>query len=238
MPPHPVIAPEIFTLRPDFTALSLAVTGGANRASASASRSALAEAVAGLDAAPWAEAHLDAWHDTYRGFGAKPKRTPCSVEALCKRALRDGGLRPANAIVDLYNAISLRYAIPVGGEDIAAYAGAPTLRRATGGEPFDTMAEGAPVTEHPEAGEGIWCDAAGVTCRRWNWRQGRRTQLTEASRAMWFVLERLDPMPIAALTEAGQALARGLLALAPGAGVTAMILDQARPEGRPPALES
>jgi len=42
------------------------------------------------------------------------------------------------------------------------------LRRA------DTMADGIAVTEHPDPGEVAWCDDAGVTCRRWNWRQTRR----------------------------------------------------------------
>lgn len=233
MPLHPVIAPEIFALRPDFTALSIAVEGSANRASDAVSAGWLAEAIAGLDAAPsWAEAHLEAWRDAYRSFGAKPKRTPCSAEALRKRVQRDGELRPANAVVDLYNAVSLRYAIPVGGEDAAGYADAPTLRRALGTEPFETMAGGAPVTETPEAGEVIWCDATGVTCRRWNWRQGRRTQLTEASRDMWFVLERLEPMPVEAVIEAGRSLVLGLLDLSPGATITAAIIDQTQPEGR------
>ncbi|MER8772928.1 hypothetical protein NKH63_30220 [Mesorhizobium sp. M0960] len=50
------------------------------------------------------------------------------------------------------------------------------------------------VTEHPEPGEVIWCDDAGVTCRRWNWRQGRRTMVTVDTRAMWLVLEALGPM--------------------------------------------
>lgn len=237
MPLHPVITPEIFTLRPDFTALSIGVAGGANQASTETSAGWLAGAIKDLDAEPWAEAHIEAWREAYRAFGAKPKRTPCSAEALRKRVLRDGGLRPANAVVDLYNAVSLRYAIPVGGEDATGYTGTPTLRRALGSEPFDTMAEGTPVAETPDAGEVIWCDGTGVTCRRWNWRQGRRTQLTEASRDMWFVLERLEPMPQDALIAAGRMLVRGLLALSPGATITAKILDLGQPEGRLVGLE-
>ena len=225
MMPHPVIVPEIFALRPDFTVLRLAVAGGANRAGDAASSGPLAEAVAGLDpAAPWAEAHLAARRDTCRGFGAKPGRPPGSAEALRKRTLRDGGLPPANAV-------------PVGGEDAGACAGAPTLCRATGNGAFDSMAKGVPVTAPPEAGAVIRCDGQGVTCRRRNRRQGRGRQLTKASRALWFVPERLEPMPIAALTEAGRALAHGLRVLAPRAVVTAAILDQASPEGRPLALE-
>lgn len=236
MPFSPIITPDIFALRPDFVALSLFIEGGANAPSDADSARALAEAIAALEAAPWAEAHLEAWRVAYRGFGAKPNRTPCSVEALRKRAQRDGQIRPANAVVDLYNAVSLRFAIPVGGEDVARYAGRPILRRATGAEPFETMAEGAPKTETPEPGEVVWCDAEGVTCRRWNWRQGVRTQITEATRDMWFVLERLEPMPVAALIAAGAALEAGLRRLAPAAVTSARLYSADQPDGAPVSL--
>ncbi|VTP79945.1 B3/4 domain [Leclercia adecarboxylata] len=75
-------------------------------------------------------------------------------------------------MVDIYNAVSIRYAIPVGGENLAAYTGAPRLTLADGSEPFDTVKEGQPDVEYPDAGEVIWRDDVGVTCRRWNWRQG------------------------------------------------------------------
>ena len=81
------------------------------------------------------------------------------------------------------------------------------------------MAEGQPKTECPDPGEVIWRDAVGVTCRRWNWRQGQRTQLTEATTAMWFVLERLAPMPMEALWQAAEALQTGLRLISPAAHV-------------------
>lgn len=205
---HPIISPDIFALRPDFAALCLSVTAR-NRPSDDASMALLAEAIA-APVAPWAEAHLEAWREAYRAFGAKPNRFPCSVEALRKRALRDGTLRPTNVVVDLYNAVSLRFTLPIGGEDAHSYVGQPRLIRAVGTEPFETMAEGQSKTEVPELGEVVWADDLGITCRRWNWRQGTRTQLTEATSEMWFVLERLEPMPIEALIEAGSRLAQGL----------------------------
>lgn len=110
---RPSVAPEITLLRPDFRALSILVHGARNAASDAQSAAELSAAVRDMNAAPWAAQHLDAWRDAYRAFGAKPQRTPCSAEALRKRCERDGSLPPANAIVDLYNAISLRYAIPV-----------------------------------------------------------------------------------------------------------------------------
>lgn len=236
MPLHPIIDPEIFTLRPDFTALSLSVENGRNTASTPDSEAQLAQAIASLEGNPWAEAHLEAWREAYRAFGAKPKRTPSSAEALRKRALKDGQMRPLSAVVDLYNAISLRSAVPVGGEDATSYDGIPHLCRATGSEPFHTTVDGQPVVEAPDPGEVIWCDNTGVTCRRWNWRQGPRTQITEGSQDMWFVLERLDPMPIEALRQAGEDLIVGLHRLSPDLHVSVMQFDAIGPEGAPVAL--
>ena len=62
--------------------------------------------------------------------------------------------------------------VPLGGEDLNRYLGAPRLLRANGTEPFDTVATGAAVIEYPDLGEVVWRDDAGVTCRRWNWRKG------------------------------------------------------------------
>ena len=115
-----------------------------------------------------------------------------------------------NAVVDLYNAVSLSHAVPVGGENVSAYVGLPRLVRASGSESFETMQSGNPAIEVPEPGEVIWRDERGATCRRWNWRQGTRTRIEVATRDMWFVLEALDPMPDTALMRAGLDLVRGL----------------------------
>jgi DNA/RNA-binding domain of Phe-tRNA-synthetase-like protein len=220
----PTISPDIFALRPDFTALSLYVENVRNAESDARSASLLGAACEALDTAPWAEAHLEAWRDAYRAFGAKPQRTPCSAEALRRRALKDGRLPTVNAVVDLYNAVSVRFAIPVGGEDADLYAGSPALIRAIGGEPFDTIHDGRPQIEPVDPGEVVWRDALGVTCRRWNWRQGARTRIGADTTSMWFVLERLDPMPIDALEQAGAELVDGLKVLSPGLRASTLML--------------
>jgi DNA/RNA-binding domain of Phe-tRNA-synthetase-like protein len=214
-------------------ALSIVVEGASNTASTAFSRAQLASAAGSLGSAPWAEAHLNAWREAYRGFGAKPQRTPCSAEALRKRCERDGTVPAANAVVDLYNAISLRFAIPVGGEDAASYVGSPQLVRATGTETFDTMADGQPKLETVEAREVVWRDNLGATCRRWNWRQGTRTRITEASTSLWFVLERLEPMPSEALLTAGKELVEALRQEGLSKVSTLILLDGANPGGRP-----
>jgi DNA/RNA-binding domain of Phe-tRNA-synthetase-like protein len=114
--------------------------------------------------------------------------------------------------------------VPIGGEDLAAYAGPPRLVRATGEEAFEMLANGEPAIEHPEPGEVVWRDDRGVTCRRWNWRQGPRTRLDLSTTEMWFVIERLEPMPVAALEAVGRALADGIRAIAPAARIETTLL--------------
>ena len=213
----PSIAPEIASLAPGFRALSITVEAAPlthpEVADEFLTRACRAVVAGNL---PWADAHLASWAEVFKNFGAKPKRTPCSAEALRKRVLRDGALPGIDPVVDLYNAISLGYAIPVGGENFAAYAGQPRLAIADGSEQFDTMKEGSPAFESPDAGEVVWRDDQSVTCRRWNWRQGVRTRLDASARQMWFILESLPSMPEEALQEAGSELVRGLALMMPG----------------------
>jgi DNA/RNA-binding domain of Phe-tRNA-synthetase-like protein len=134
-----------------------------------------------------------------------------------------------NPVVDLYNAISLRYALPVGGENFDAYVGRPHLTIADGTEVFDTLMNGEAVVENPAPGEVIWRDDLGVTCRRWNWRQGTRTRLEAATGRMWFILETLGTMPEDALEEAGEVLVEGLSRLMPGCAILKQKISLAGP---------
>jgi DNA/RNA-binding domain of Phe-tRNA-synthetase-like protein len=63
-------------------------------------------------------------------------------------------------------------------------------------------------------------DDEGVTCRRWGWRQGVRTRLTEESVNAVFLLESLTPMTIGELEAAGAELAESPEKLSPGARIT------------------
>lgn len=221
------VAASVFSLRPDYRALLLAVDGLVPGPSDRASEALLqaAEAAAGetlrdqpIEQLP----HVAAWRDAYRAFGAKPQRTRNSLEALLRRA--GSGLPRVNRLTDLYNAISVLHQIPLGGENLARYTGAPRLIRATGGEAFDTVADGVAVTEHPDPGEVVWCDDAGVTCRRWNWRQARRTQLGDDTTTALFILDALDAMTDEALDAAADDLVAHLSVLAPDVQVARRML--------------
>ena len=70
----------------------------------------------------------------------------------------------------------------------------------------------------------MWRDDLGVTCRRWNWRQGVRTRLDGGADQMWFILESLPEMPIEALHEAGDELANGLRAMMTDARIESTLI--------------
>jgi DNA/RNA-binding domain of Phe-tRNA-synthetase-like protein len=208
----------VFGLRPDYRALLVAVDGivpgpsdQGSDALLQAAETAAREALGGGPAEQLP--HVAAWREAYRAFGAKPKRTRNSLEALLRRAA--SGLPRVNRLTDLYNAVSVLHQIPVGGEDLTRYTGAPRLIRAAGDEPFDTTADGVAVIEHPDPGEVVWCDDAGVTCRRWNWRQARRTQLREDTTTALFILDALDPVTGEALHAAADDLTARLARLGP-----------------------
>lgn len=226
----------VFALRPDYRAILLGVEGlvpgRSDRASDALLRAAESAARETLRDRPVEQVpHVAAWREAYRAFGAKPQRTRNSLEALLRRA--ESGLPRVNRLTDLYNAVSVRHQVPVGGEDVSGYAGAPRLVRATGEEPFDTVANGATVIEHPEPGEVVWCDDVGVTCRRWNWRQARRTRLNDHTTTALFILDALDPITDQALNATADDLATHLTALGPDVRVVHRLItaSSVRAEG-------
>ena len=167
--------------------------------------------------------HVAAWRDAYRAFGAKPQRTRNSLESLLRRT--STGLPRVNRLTDIYNAVSVLHQIPLGGEDLTRYSGAPRLVRATGAEPFDTMVDGDLAIEHPEPGEVVWCDDAGVTCRRWNWRQARRTQLRDDTTTELFILDALEPVDDRALQAAVDDPATHVVSLGPDIRVAQRLIN-------------
>ena len=209
----------VFALRPDYRALLLAVDGivpgPSDQESDALLQAAQVAARQVVNGGPAEELpHVAAWREAYRAFGAKPQRTRNSLEALLRRA--ESGLPRVNRLTDYYNAVSVLHQIPLGGEDLTRYTGPPRLVRATGDEPFGTVADGIAATEHPDPGEVVWCDEAGVTCRRWNWRQARRTQLRDDTTAALFILDALNPMTDQELHAAADDLVARLTGLGPG----------------------
>jgi DNA/RNA-binding domain of Phe-tRNA-synthetase-like protein len=207
---------EVRDLRPDYAALLITADGLQPGPSDEASEAILAAAeqraarqLAG--SRPEDLPHVAQWREAFRAFGAKPQRTRPSVEALLRRV--ETGLPRIDRITDVYNAVSVAFVLPVGGEDLARYTGPTRLVRADGGEDFDTFADGQPAVEHPEPGEVIWRDDRGVTCRRWNWRQCARTRITATTTAAVFILDGLAALGTGGLRAAEAELTESLARL-------------------------
>lgn len=136
-------------------------------------------------------APVKAWREAYRAFKTK-KGARCSIENLLKRVLKGNPVGSITPSVDIYNAVSLTYALPVGGEDIDTFEGDLRLGITEGGDAFLPLGEDA--HEDPTLpGELCYCDDAGAVCRCWNWRDGVRTALTDTSSSAFLIIECVEP---------------------------------------------
>ena len=226
------ISPAVAERFPTYRGLVLLASGLTNGASDERSvallRDAEAHARRMFTATPPAtHPHIAAWQEVFRAFGMKPKKTMNSAEALVTRVLKGGDLPAINRLTDAYNAVSVRFVVPCGGEDLDHVVGQVILKVADGTEAFETNKDGAPFIDHPVPGEVVWADEAGVTCRAWNWRQGTRTRLTEDTRNAYFLFDAVAPMTSEDLTAAGDALEALLRELSPGCVIQRVHLGQA-----------
>ena len=217
------VDPGVAAAYPGYRAGVIVAEGVVNGPSDAVGSAALAAAEVrwtGLDR-PADHPHIAAWRTAFSSFGAKPKRHWCSAEALMARAMSGEGIPRINRLVDRYNAVSVLHAVPVGGEDLDRVASPVRLAAARGDEPFDD--------EHPRPGEIVWADALGVTCRRWNWRQCRRTRLVGGTTRAYFLFDALPEFGDDELADAMGEL-EGLLAAGwPEARLSSWVVD---PGGR------
>lgn len=166
------------------------------------------------------------WRDAFQKFKTK-KGARCSIEAMLKRISKGNSIGTINPLVDIYNGISLKYGVPVGGEDIDKFDGDNRLTIADGGEEFITY--GSDKSEPPYEGEVVYKDNAGAICRCFNWRESVRTMLSEETTNAFMCIETVagekDDILEAALEEL-----KILIETELGGKVTKHILSKENPE--------
>jgi lysyl-tRNA synthetase class 2 len=172
-----------------------------------------------------AHPHISIWRSAYKKFGAKDY--PSSVENLVRRVIKSGNLKSISSFVDAYNYISLKYLLPIGGENLDAIDGDIVLAYA-GSSEKPVRVFGEETERAPEPGEVIYKDATGTICRRWNWRGTERTHITPKTTNAVFVLESLG-LPPQVVEHATNELAV-LLQTICGGSVTVAFLDEKTPE--------
>jgi len=120
---------------------------------------------------------LAAWRAAFRDFGVDPTKYRSAAEALLRRLTKKGDIPSINALVDAYNLVSIRYAVPMAAFDTRHLNGSLTIRFAEGSEWFTAHDE--PEAVHPEPGEVIFVDDRGlIFARRWCWKQSLQSTTT------------------------------------------------------------
>lgn len=170
---------------------------------------------------------VQVWRQAYQKFPTK-KGARCALENLLKRVLHGNPVGSIVPSVDLTNAVSLKYAFPIGVENMDAFAGDLHLGVMDGTEDFLPIGEAVP--EPPLKGEVAYRDDAGVVCRCWNWRDGQRTQVNDDTTNEFVAMECVEEDRLEDLQKALDELAE-LLPKYLGAQVMARaIVDRDHPE--------
>lgn len=144
---------------------------------------------------------IQVYRQAFQKFKTK-KGARSSIEALLKRAKSGKPVGTILPLVDIYNAASLRFALPCGAEDLDSFQGDLKLTITEGGDDFYLI--GSDENNPTLPGELCYKDDAGAVCRCLNWRDGQRTMITEDTQNAFLVIELLDPSREEALEAALQ----------------------------------
>src|SRR5271165_4682478 len=168
-----------------------------------------------------------AWRVAYKGFGVKRTSYRSSVERLIKRVIAGQPLPAINALVDLYNMVSLETGLCLGCDDLDKTFGDLVFRFSRLGDSFlDMGAEaGDDPNDPPKEGEVVYADGRHVLCRRWNWRQDSRSAANSETRRAVLTVQSSGVGDV----EAAAARLGRLIGRECGAKCRIEVLDRARP---------
>ncbi|MGK5553046.1 B3/B4 domain-containing protein [Actinomadura kijaniata] len=216
-------APEIWAEYPELVAGAAFTTGiGADADVEARVAKFYAVAEERLAAGPESEfPEIRAWRRAFAKMGLKPTQYRCASEALLRRFKRERELPRIHPLIDLCNAISLAYAIPVAAIDVAEVAGGLEVRPARGDEEYLTF--GGEI-EHPAPGEVVFADEAGrAHARRWTNRQSGRSAVRDATGEVLIVAEALHGTAARDVPALLETVAAELAEVWPGTPVTAVL---------------
>ncbi|UMP00135.1 B3/4 domain-containing protein [Amycolatopsis sp. EV170708-02-1] len=132
---------------------------------------------------------IQAWRRAFAKMGLKPTQYRCASESLLRRLRKEGTLPRIHPVIDLCNAVSVAYAIPVAVLDVAKISGSLEVRHARGDEKYVTFAG---TVEQPNPGEVIFADEDGQAhARRWTNRQSGHSAVSATTSDVLIVSEGL-----------------------------------------------
>jgi DNA/RNA-binding domain of Phe-tRNA-synthetase-like protein len=227
-----LVEPDVFTRFPGMrlaVVVARDIDNGAERPEVSRAWSE-AWAAAASTVAPHgtAQSHprVVAWRQRFQAIGVSMRHFPTSIEALLRRAMKGGAPFRINPLVDFYNSVSLRHAVPVGGFDLDRVHGPLAVRLTRDGDTFAALdAEG--VVAVP-AGEVAYATGSTILTRQLMWRQARDGLIHPETRTVFLVSESLPDcgpgLAEAVLDELGAGLQRSF-----GATARSFVVDAATP---------
>jgi DNA/RNA-binding domain of Phe-tRNA-synthetase-like protein len=148
------------------------------------------------------------YREAFKKIGFNPNKFLSSVEALTSRVVKGGQLPDVNSLVNLANAVSLKYTLPMGAHDLNSVTGDIAVRFSRGGEAF--MPFGADEPEVMPVGEMVYADDRDIRTRRWIWRQSDRGKVTPVSANIFFPIDGFADANLEAVLQAREELSRHL----------------------------
>ncbi len=166
------------------------------------------------------------WRQAFSKLGISGSKFPSSIESMARRVLKGDPFPRINPLVDLYNSVSLKHLVPMGGHDLDTLVGNIHLRFAEGWEPFTPMGGGETVTV--PKGELVYRDDREVLTRNWVWRQCEKDKATDRTRRIFIPIDVLGEVG----RERAQEIIRDLSSLLPvhlGGTVFSSVLTRETP---------
>ena len=127
------------------------------------------------------------YREAFRALDINPNKYLCSIEALFTRIAKGKGMPHINPVVDLGNAVSLKYTLPMGAHDLGGSSEDICIRLAQPGDTF--LPFGGEAEETPDSGEVIYAVGHQVRTRRWTWRQSEHGKITPESTGIFFPID-------------------------------------------------
>ena len=175
---------------------------------------------------PQGHPHIKVWREAFNKLGISASKYYSSIESLLRRVLKGGPFPRINPVVDLYNEISLKYLVPMGGHAIAPIDGNITLCFAEGHETFIPMECGEP--EVVDKGEVIYKDEKEVLTRRWVWRQCNKDKVTVDTKYVFMPIDIMEGLPEGLCRKIMEDMEQSLLQNSYGRVVHKDILNKSR----------
>ncbi len=203
-----IVEESIFTQFPDFKRGIIIVNNIDNKSTNDSIKGLLDNEISNRHGSNCVEhEYIKAWNDAHIKFGSNPNKYPPSIKSLLKRIQSGSGFPFINSVVALFNYISIKYLIPCGGDDINKIEGNLCLGFSKGNEIFIPL--GSHEQEIPTEGEVIYFDTKtlNVMCRRWNWRNGDFTKISEHTKQLVINIDGIGCVPQSLIESARDELA-------------------------------